>query len=126
MLGSKTTVTYWNVLDPNNHDKWEVIEDTEGMLEQITLSGDEVTGDYTRLTRFKAGADTAAFGAKAHEYPEEIYVISGRLYDEAFKMWLESGHYASRPPGEVHRPFRAETECIVLECSYPSQAMITT
>ena len=122
----KTTATYWNILDSKNQDKWEVIEDSNGMFEQVTLAIDEVTGDYTRLTRFKAGADTAAFGAKAHDYPEEIYVISGRLYDEAFSMWLEPGHYASRPPGEVHGPFRAETECIVLECSYPSQAIKAT
>ncbi len=122
----KTTATYWNILDSKNQDKWEVIEDSNGMFEQVTLAIDEVTGDYTRLTRFKAGADTAAFGAKAHDYPEEIYVISGRLYDDAFSMWLEPGHYTSRPPSEVHGPFRAETECIVLECSYPSQAIKAT
>lgn len=93
------------------------------MLEQLTLAIDQVSGDYTRLTRFKAGANTASLGAKSHNYPEEIYIISGTLYDEAFKMWLEAGHYASRPPGEIHGPFYAKTECIVLECSYPSQAI---
>ncbi len=120
---SKSTTNYWNVLDPKNAKKWEAIADSDGMLEQITLAIDEVSGDYTRLTRFKAGANTANMGAKFHNYPEEIYIISGSLYDEAFKMWLEAGHYASRPPGEVHGPFYAKTECIVLECSYPSQAM---
>ena len=45
----------------------------------------------------------------SHEYPEEIYIVSGRLYDEAFNIWLEAGHYASRPPGEVHGPFNLET-----------------
>jgi hypothetical protein len=24
--------------------------------------------------------------------------VSGRLYDQAFDLWLETGHYASRPP----------------------------
>ena len=61
-----------------------------------TLAMDEATGDYTRLTRFETGANTAVFGGKSHDYPEEIYIISGRLYDEAFDMWLEAGHYASR------------------------------
>ncbi|HIL96863.1 MAG TPA: hypothetical protein EYG51_13230, partial [Pseudomonadales bacterium] len=75
-----------------------------------------------RLTKFKAGADTGRFGGKSHDYPEEIYLISGRLYDEAFNLWLEAGHYASRPPGEVHGPFRCEEECLVLEVSYPSQS----
>ena len=119
---NKNTTTYWNVLDAANAGKWEPIKGTDGMLEQLTLAMDNVSGDYTRLTRFKAGADTKKFGPKSHNYPEEIYIISGRLYDEAFDMWLTAGHYASRPPGEVHGPFICEEECLVMEVSYPSQA----
>jgi len=121
---AKTTVTYWNALDKSNNDKWEVIEDTDGQLEQLTLAIDEVTGDYTRLTKFKAEANTKSFGAKSHNYPEEIMIIKGRLYDKAFDKWLETGDYASRPPGELHGPFVAKEECIVLEMSYPSQSII--
>jgi len=120
---AKSNVTYWNPLSAINSDKWEVIEGSDGQLEQLTLAIDEESGDYTRLTRFKAGADTKAFGGKAHDYPEEIMVIKGRLYDEAFDMWLEEGEYASRPPGEVHGPFKAEGECVVLEMSFPSQSI---
>jgi len=123
---SKNTTTYWNVLNAENASKWEPIEGADGMLEQLTLAMDDATGDYTRLTRFKAGADTKKFGAKSHDYPEEIYIISGRLYDEAFDMWLEAGHFASRPPGEVHGPFICEEECLVLEVSHPSQAIKVT
>jgi len=119
---SKGTTTYWNVLSVENKDKWEPIEDTDGMLEQLTLAVDNETGDYTRLTRFKTGADTKKFGGKSHDYPEEIYIISGRLFDEAFDMWLEAGHFASRPPGEVHGPFICGKDCLVLEVSYPSQS----
>ena len=119
---AKSTVAYWNALDKRNDDKWEVIEGSNGELEQLTLAIDEETGDYTRLTRFKAGANTRAFGAKSHEYPEEIMIIQGRLYDKAFEQWLNVGDYASRPPGEVHGPFIAEEECVVLEMSYPSQS----
>lgn len=119
---AKITSTYWNVLDPASAAKWEVIDDTQGMIEQLTLAIDEQTGDYTRLTRFKAGADTSDIGAKSHDYPEEIYIISGRLYDAAFDLWLEAGHYVSRPPGELHGPFICDTECLVLEISYPSQS----
>lgn len=121
---SKSTTTYWNVLAAENAECWETIDGSEGMLEQLTLSMDAETGDYTRLTRFKAGADTRAFGGKSHDYPEEIYIISGRLYDEAFDMWLEAGHFASRPPGEVHGPFVCEQECLVLEVSWPSQSVV--
>lgn len=122
---SKNTTTYWNVLDSKNVGKWEPIEGSEGMLMQLTLAMDELSGDYTRLTRFKAGADTKKFGAKSHDYPEEIYIISGRLYDEAFGIWLEAGHYASRPPGELHGPFICKEECLVMEVSYPSQANVS-
>lgn len=119
---SKSAKPYWNALTAENACHWETVAGTNGMLEQLTLAMDPVTGDYTRLTRFKAGANTKAAGAKAHDYPEEIYIISGRLYDEAFGMWLEAGHYASRPPGEVHGPFVCEQECLVMEVSYPSQS----
>jgi quercetin dioxygenase-like cupin family protein len=118
----KSENTYWNVLSTANTEKWSAVDGADGMLEELTLSIDAESGDYTRLTRFKAGANTAAFGSKSHDYPEEIYVISGRLYDEAFDMWLEAGHYASRPPGEVHGPFICEEECLVMEVSFPSKS----
>ena len=81
------------------------------------------SGDYTRLTRFKPGADTASFGAQRHDDSDEIFVVKVRLYDAAFNKWLETGEYASRPPGKVHGPFKAGKECIVLAVSYPSQAI---
>ncbi|MFT7680675.1 MAG: hypothetical protein ACI935_000106 [Moritella dasanensis] len=120
---SKSTIQYWNTLASTSKNQWNVIADTNGDLEQLTLSMDPVSGDYTRLTRFKAGADTSMFGGKSHAYPEEIYIISGRLFDAAFDVWLEAGDYASRPPGEVHGPFICEQECVVLEISFPSQTM---
>ncbi len=117
----KSTITYWNTLDAAAQDQWTPVAGIEGMAEELTLSIDEQTGEYTRLTRFLPGADTAAFGGKAHEYPEEVFIVSGRLYDQAFDMWLEAGHYASRPPGEVHGPFRTEEGCLVLEVSFPNK-----
>ena len=56
-----------------------------------------------------------------HPYPEEILVLSGRLWDGAFALWLEAGHYASRPPGEVHGPFRTDVGCLVLDLSFPQR-----
>ncbi len=119
----KNTVTYWNVFDKSNDDKWEAVEGTAGQIEQLTLALDEKNGDYTRLTRFKSGANTKSFGAKSHNYPEEIFIIKGRLFDETFDKWLETGEYASRPPSELHGPFIAEEDCVVLEMSYPSQSI---
>ena len=105
----KTTQTYWNPLDIKNAKKWEDIEGSDGNLQQLTIAEDLETGDYTRLTKFKAGYSTKAFGAKSHNYPEEIFILSGRVYDEAFGVWLEAGYYASRPPYEVHGPFLLQT-----------------
>ena len=117
----KSTTTYWNPLDLANQSHWQAIEGLEEMAEELTLSLDKETGEYTRLTRFHPGADTTAFGGKSHTYPEEIFIVSGRLYDQAFDMWLETGHYASRPPGEVHGPFKTDVGCVVLEFSFPGR-----
>lgn len=118
---AKTTIQYWNPLQPDHVGQWRSLPGLEGRVEELTLSWDDETGEYTRLTRFHPGADTRAFGAKSHDYPEEIFVVSGRLYDAAFDLWLEPGHYASRPPGEVHGPFKTDEGCIVLEISFPNR-----
>ena len=118
----KTTTHYWNPLDPEQQNQWQAIEGLEGQAEELTLSIDHDTGEYTRLTRFFPGADTTAFGSKRHVYPEEIFIVSGSLYDQAFDMWLETGHYASRQPGELHGPFKTDTGCVVLEVSFPNKS----
>ncbi|HAO32622.1 MAG TPA: cupin domain-containing protein [Candidatus Competibacter sp.] len=118
---AKSTITYWNPLASDSQERWTPIQGLEGMAEEVTLSIDPVTGEYSRLTRFLPGADTSAFGGKSHAYPEEVFIVSGRLYDAAFDLWLEAGHYASRPPGEVHGPFKTETGCVVFEVSFPNR-----
>lgn len=95
----------------------------EGIAEELTLSIDPTTGEYTRLTRFLPGVDTSPFGGKTHLYPEEVFIVSGRLYDQAFGKWLETGHYASRPPDELHGPFKTDVGCIVLGVSFPNRTV---
>ncbi len=119
----KSTATYWNPLAAESDARWEEIKGSDGQAHQMTLAEDPETGDYTRLTRFMDGYSTESLGFKSHDYPEEIFIVSGRLYDEAFGMWLEPGSYASRPPGEEHGPFMADGDVVVLEMSYPSQAV---
>ena len=118
---AKTTVPYWNALDPGSKHRWKPLQGLEGIAEELTLSIDPDTGEYTRLTKFNPGADTSAFGSKCHDYPEEVFIVTGRLYDQAFNIWLETGHYCSRPPGEVHGPFRTDIGCVVLEVSFPGR-----
>jgi len=118
---TKSTTTYWNPLSSENRERWTPVQGLNGMAEELTLSSDPVTGEYTRLTRFLPGADTSLFGGKSHTYPEEVFIVSGRLYDHAFDVWLEAGHYASRPPGELHGPFKTNVECVVIEMSFPNR-----
>lgn len=122
---TKSTTTYWNPLSSENHGRWAPISGLEGMAEELTLSIDPQTGEYTRLTRFLPGADTSRFGGKRHLYPEEVFIVSGRLYHQAFGLWLEAGYYASRPPGELHGPFKTDVGCVVLEVSFPNHTVET-
>lgn len=119
----KSAATYWNPLSPDTREQWKPVKGLEGIAEELTLSIDKDSGEYTRLTRFHPGADTTLFGGKSHAYPEEIFIVSGRLYDQAFDTWLESGHYASRPPGEVHGPFNTDMGWVVLKISFPTKLM---
>ncbi|MDR0477458.1 MAG: cupin domain-containing protein [Desulfobulbaceae bacterium] len=121
---AKTIITYWNALNPESNTRWTSVSGLEGVAEEITLSIDEVTGEYTRLTRFLPGADTTLFGGKTHAYPEEVFIVSGRLYDAAFGQWLTAGDYASRPPGELHGPFKTDEGCVVLEVSFPNRIQL--
>lgn len=118
---TKSTTTYWNTLNSQAHEWWTPVKGLEGLAEELTLSIDGESGEYTKLTRFLPGADTTPFGGKTHLYPEEVFIVSGRLYDSAFAMWLEAGHYASRPPGELHGPFKTDVGCVVLEISFPNR-----
>ncbi|MCP9916709.1 cupin domain-containing protein [Cyanobium sp. ATX 6F1] len=118
----KSISPYGNVYAEDQRHRWTPVAGLEHQAEELTLSLAPATGEITRLTRFHPGADTAAFGAKVHAYPEEVFIVSGRLFDAAFGIWLEAGHYASRPPGEVHGPFRTDQGCVVLEISFPQRA----
>ena len=118
---TKSTTTYWNPLSPESRERWTPVKGLDGLAEELTLSIDPGTGEYTRLTRFLPGADTAPFGGKTHVYPEEVFIVRGRLYDRAFGRWLEAGDYASRPPGELHGPFTTDEGCVVLEVSFPNR-----
>lgn len=118
---SRSVCTYWNPLAADQRHRWRWLEGLEDRVEELILSHDPATGDFTRLTRFLPGADTSAFGPAVHDFPEEVLILSGRLWDEAFGIWLEPGHYASRPPGEVHGPFRTDQGCVVLDVSCPKQ-----
>ena len=62
----KTTITYWNPLSAANSGQWQPLKGLENVAEELTLSQDKDTGEYTRLTRFYPGADTTPYGGKCH------------------------------------------------------------
>lgn len=97
----KSTTIYWNPLNPANRAQWTPAKGLEHMAEELPLSTDPETGEYTRLTRFHAGADTTALGGKSHRYPEEVFIVSGRLYDHAFGKWLETGALLGKQVGDT-------------------------
>lgn len=116
---AKSLTPYVNAL--RDTSRWVPVPGLETQAEQCTLALDEASGEITRLTRFHAGADTARIGPRCHGYAEEVFVIQGRLHDAAAGRWLTAGDYASRPPGELHGPFRTDVGCVVLEISGPSR-----
>jgi hypothetical protein len=118
---TKTTATHWNTLSANTDAGWVPVPGMEGIAEELLLSVDPETEEYTKLTRFLPGCDTTALGPKIHAYPEEIVVVSGRLYDAALDRWLGPGDYFSRSPFEVHGPFRTDEGAVVLEQSFPQR-----
>ena len=118
---TKTRTILWNTLSTEHDAGWTAVPDMEGMAEELLLSIDPATEEYTKLTRFRPGYDSAAVGAKMHPYPEEIFVVSGRLFDAAFDRWLVPGDYISRGPFEAHGPFRTEQGAVVLEVSFPQR-----
>ena len=70
---AKSTITYWNTFRDSNRDKWTPVSGLEDMAVELTLSIDNETGEYTRLTRFKPGADTASFGGKKSRLPRRSF-----------------------------------------------------
>jgi hypothetical protein len=94
----KSASKYWNPLNPTSRDRWKPVKGLDGIAEELTLSVDNETGGDTRLIFI--GADATPFYGKMHTYSEEVVIVSDRLVDKAVGLWLEMGHYASRPAGE--------------------------
>lgn len=46
----KSTITYWNALNPESEGKWTPVKGLEGMLEELTLSMDDLAITMSRKT----------------------------------------------------------------------------
>lgn len=96
---------------------WRVDAQAPTISERVLSRGyDERT--LTRIARWAPGTDTTAAGVIRHDYYEEVLLLDGDLHDLTLGITFPSGHYASRPPGMPHGPYRTETGCTMLEIRY--------
>lgn len=96
--------------------EWSPIEGMDGMISEKIVSRDPDSGDYTRILKFEPGTVTTE--TLIHDFWEEVYIISGTLYDKAKKETYKEGYYACRPPGMTHGPYDIPDGCVTFEIRY--------
>ncbi|MFC0547784.1 cupin domain-containing protein [Kutzneria chonburiensis] len=83
-----------------------------GVSERVLSREDD--GDVgTRLARWAPGTETS--GVIRHDYFEEVLLLEGSLHDITLDRTFRAGHFASRPPGMPHGPYRTVDGCTMLE-----------
>ena len=92
--------------------------DATGQLQEMILSQDPETGDYTRLLRFPAGTDTSPNGVLTHDFWEEVWIIEGSIHDLRLGQTFTQGMYACRPPGMEHGPWTSPDGALTFEIRY--------
>lgn len=81
------------------------------------LSSDPGGETLTRLARWAPGTVSGAEVIR-HAYVEEVYLLEGSLTDLTIGQTFGAGHYACRPPGMPHGPYRTDEGCTMLEIRY--------
>jgi hypothetical protein len=97
---------------------WSPMTLRPGVSERI-LARDPARGLLTRMVRWDPGLDTSSAGPVAHDYFEEVLILSGSMHDLRLQQTFSAGHYACRPPGMVHGPWTTADGCVMLEIQYP-------
>lgn len=100
--------------------EWTVCQ-TMTYLEEKILARTPEKGVVTRLLRFPPGTDTSADGTLSHEFWEEVYILEGDLTDLRLHQTFGPGHFAVRPPGMAHGPWRTQEGCLTFEVRYSMQ-----
>jgi hypothetical protein len=70
------------------------------------------------MVRWEPGLDTSSAGPVAHDYFEEVLILSGSMHDLGLQQTFSAGSYACRPPGMVHGPWTTAGGCVMLEIQY--------
>jgi len=97
--------------------QWRAVAGEVGVSQRV-LAEDAATGYLTRLVRWDPGVNTSAAGPVAHEYFEEVLVLSGSMHDLRLNQTFSAGYYACRPPRMLHGPWESAAGCIMLATRY--------
>jgi hypothetical protein len=88
-----------------------------GVWERVLARDDDGVG-LTRILRWDPGLDTSPLGPAAHNYVEEVLILSGSMHDLSLDMTFTAGDYACRPPGVLHGPWVSRAGCEMFELRY--------
>ncbi len=118
-LFAKQHREFFNALDP---DGWTAVPGYTGvLLKELSGSFDHEKhqGALTRISKWEPGA--AVSQAVAHDWCEEVYLISGTLSigtPDSETETLQAGSYAVRPPHIPHGPLFTKDGCTMIEFLY--------
>jgi hypothetical protein len=114
----KPEYEFFNPLEAG-HLSWRPAQgDATGALQEMVLSEDPETGNYTRLLRFSPGTDTTPNGTLSHDVWEEVWIIDGAIHDLRLGKTFTKGMYACRPPGMLHGPWTSAEGALTFEIRY--------
>lgn len=99
---------------------WTPIEGEPGLREKI-LSVDPLTGEHTRLLQIDPGYSSDK--VLEHDFWEEVYIVSGEVYDHTMGKTIPTGTYSNLPPGTKHGPYSSDTGCMTIEIRYFTRDM---
>ena len=95
--------------------EWAAV--SPGVWERVLARDDDGVG-LTRILRWDPGLDTSPLGPAAHNYVEEVLILSGSMHDLSLDMTFTAGDYACRPPSVVHGPWVSRAGCEMFEVRY--------
>jgi hypothetical protein len=102
---------------------WSPVARQPGVSERM-LAHDPSGGLLTRMVRWAPGVDTSHAGEVAHDYFEEVFILSGSIHDLTLDQTFAAGYYACRPPGMVHGPWTTAEGCVMFEVRYAADRRI--
>jgi ChrR Cupin-like domain len=98
--------------------EWAAV--SPGVWERVLARDDDGVG-LTRILRWNPGLDTSPLGPVAHDYVEEVLILSGSMHDVSLGTTFTAGDYACRPLGVLHGPWVSRAGCEMFEVRYAAR-----